>query len=212
EGKLDILYEDDYILILNKPSNMPVHPVKSHQENTLANFVAFRCGITNCDFIFRAVNRLDCNTSGIVIVAKDRHTTSLLQGADIEKHYIAVCHGVIDKSGTVNAPIRLCDNSKIVRCVSIDGKRAVTHYNPVKVMNDRTVLDIVLETGRTHQIRCHMSYLGHPLMGDDLYGGEREEISRQALHCGRVIFTHPYTEKTVDIEAPLPLDIQNLIK
>ncbi len=211
-GELNILYEDSFILILNKPPFVPVHPVKKFQENTLANFVSFRYNKTGFDFVFRAVNRLDKNTSGIVIVARDRHTASILQKTKIEKYYLAVCCGRLVDSGTVKLPIGLKDGSKIVREVRPDGKNAVTHYTPLKCFNDRTFLELSLETGRTHQIRCHISHLGYPLFGDDLYGGETSEISRQALHCSRVTFKHPYSDETISIVAPLPEDIDNLIK
>ncbi len=212
EGKLQILYEDDFLLVLDKPSDTPVHPVKKHQEDTLANFVSFKYKNLDSDFVFRAVNRLDRDTSGIVIVARDRHTASLLQNTDIQKTYLAVCHGVIKESGTVDLPIGLSDMSKIVRAVRVDGKSAVTHFEPVKNFEDRTLLRLQLETGRTHQIRCHMSHIGHPLMGDDLYKGSRDEISRQALHCAEVSFVHPYYNEIIKLCSELPSDIKKLIK
>ena len=210
-GELDVLYEDNYLLILNKPPNTPVHPVKKHQLDTLANFVSYRYQNTDNDFVFRAVNRLDSDTSGIVIIARDRHTASLLQKSNISKSYLAVCHGVVNSSGVVDLPIGLSDNSKIVREVRADGKSAVTRYEPLEVFDDRTLLKLSLETGRTHQIRCHLSYLGYPLMGDDLYGGERKEISRQALHCAEVSFIHPYTNEIIKLHAEIPDDMKQLI-
>ena len=211
EGDLEILYEDDYILVVNKPPFIPVHPVKVYQENTIANYVAFRYKDTDSDFIFRASNRLDKDTSGAVLIAKDRHTASLLKNTEVEKHYEAVCHGKISQRGTINAPIGLAEGSKIVRCVTETGKPAVTHYSPLKNLIDATVLDLILETGRTHQIRCHMAHLGHPLMGDDLYGGLRDHIDRQALHCKSLRFLHPISGKELYIVAPLFDDIKNLI-
>lgn len=212
KGMLDVIYEDDYLLVVNKPSNMPVHPVKSHQTDTLSNIIAYRSKEIGSDFVFRAVNRLDRDTSGLVIIAKDRHTASLMQNTDTEKHYLAVCHGKTDESGTINKPIRLSDNSKIVRCVADDGQNAVTHYKTIKHFGDSySLVDLVLETGRTHQIRCHMSHTGHPLLGDDLYGGSLDWISRQALHCRAVTFTHPLNGKVVELHADLPDDIINLI-
>lgn len=212
EGVLDILYEDDYLLIVNKPPYMPVHPAKTHQTDTLANIVAHRYMNINSDFMFRAVNRIDSNTSGIVIIARDRHTSSLMQGTDITKHYIAVCHGNIHEKGTIDAPIALRADSKIVRCVCDSGQKAITHYDIKDNLTEATVLDVVIETGRTHQIRCHMSYKGHPLFGDDLYGGSKDLIPRQALHCYSVDFTHPFTNEKISITAPLPDDIYSLIQ
>lgn len=211
EGDLDILYEDSYLVVVNKPSATPVHPVKKHQLDTLANFIAYRYKDSGSDFIFRAVNRLDSDTSGAVIIARDRYTASLLQSAYIEKHYIAVCHGNTDEKGTVNAPIALRPDSKLVRAVDPNGQPAVTHYTLIKNLSDASVLDVVLETGRTHQIRCHMAHIGHPLLGDDLYGGSLDKITRQALHCHKIIFTHPYTTKRIELTATIPRDIDNII-
>ncbi len=211
-GNLDILYEDSYLLILNKPPNTPVHPVKQHQNNTLANFVSYKYKDSGNDFVFRAVNRLDRDTSGIVIIARDRHTASIMQKAEIEKYYLAVCHGVISQNGTVDLPIALKDDSKIVREVRMDGKRAVTHYEVLKSFDDRTLIKLRLETGRTHQIRCHMSHLGFPLMGDDLYGGGLAEINRQALHCFEVKFKHPYTNEIIELQSEVPIDIKKLLR
>ncbi|MBE6734792.1 MAG: RluA family pseudouridine synthase [Ruminococcaceae bacterium] len=209
EGDLDVLYEDNFLLIVNKPPFMPVHPVKVHQTDTLANRIAYR--YKEKEFVFRAVNRLDSNTSGIVIISKDRHTASVMQTTDIIKHYTALCHGIILEKGTVDAPISLRKDSKIVRCVDSSGQNAVTHYNPIDHMDNATMLDIVLETGRTHQIRCHMSHIGYPLFGDDLYGGSREHINRQALHCHQINFIHPFKNENICISAPLPDDMQSLI-
>ncbi len=211
KGEVDILYEDDFVLIVNKPPFMPVHPVKIHQTDTLANMVSYRYNGGDSDFIFRAVNRLDRNTSGAVVIARDRHTASLLQSADINKHYIAVCHGNSLENGTIDEPIALKPDSKIVRTVSSEGQNAVTHYRKIENLTDASVLDVTLETGRTHQIRCHMSHIGHPLIGDDLYGGKLEHISRQALHCHSVSFVHPFSSNLISVVAPLPEDIELLI-
>ena len=212
EGSLDILYEDSYLLIVNKPADMPVHPVKSHQTDTLANIIAYNYGCKESEFVFRAVNRLDRDTSGIVIVAKDRHTASLMQKTEVTKHYLAVCHGVVPSKGTIDAPIGLCENSKIVRCVRSDGQCAITHYSGIASFSDATIVDLMLETGRTHQIRCHMSHIGNPLFGDDLYGGSIDLIKRQALHCNSVSFVHPFTGVNVDVHCKIPADICSLIQ
>lgn len=211
EGSLDILYEDEHLIIVNKPPSTPVHPVKKHQTDTLANFVAYRYQGEGEGFVFRAVNRLDSDTSGVVIIARNRHAASLMQSINVDKHYIAICHGAVNESGTINEPIALREDSKIVRCVTPSGKSAITHYNPIATYEDRTMLDVYLETGRTHQIRCHLSHIGKPLMGDDLYGGTRAEINRQALHCHTVSFLHPISGKEINVVAPLPSDMANLI-
>ncbi|MGN0453082.1 MAG: RluA family pseudouridine synthase [Ruminococcus sp.] len=212
KGELDILYEDSSLLIINKPSATPVHPVKSHQTDTLANFVAYKYMNSSADFVFRAVNRLDSDTSGAVIIARDRHTASLMQSIDVKKYYIAVCHGKIVEKGSVRLPIALSADSKIRREVNPNGKSAVTYFEPIKALNDATVVRLCLETGRTHQIRCHMSHIGHPLLGDDIYGGSLERIGRQALHCFEVSFVHPITAETVSVTAPIPQDMKALIE
>lgn len=209
KGNIDILFEDDYILILNKPHSMPVHPVKQHQSDTLANLVAYHSQKSGKEFTFRAINRLDKDTSGIVFVAKDRYTANAVKFA-LNKTYIAVCTGKITQDGTVNQPIALKKDSKMVREVTADGSPAVTHYKVLKATDSDTLVSLVLETGRTHQIRCHMEYLGHPLEGDDLYGGSLEKIQRQALHCGKLEFIHPIIKKSICVVAPIPEDMENI--
>lgn len=209
---VDVMYEDEFLIVLNKPPFMPVHPTKIHQEDTLANALAFYAQKRGEHYTFHAVNRLDRNTSGLVIVAKDRHTASVLSASYITKHYTAFVMGNIADKGTVDAPIALADNSKIVRKVSDKGKKAVTHYTPIMYCNDFTVLELILETGRTHQIRCHMSHIGHPLLGDDLYGGSLDKINRHALHCGYISFVHPINNKEISLSAHLPRDMKSLIK
>ncbi len=209
QGKLDVLYEDDYILIVNKPYSMPVHPVKQHQSDTLANLVAYYSQAKGKEFTFRAINRLDKDTSGIVFIAKDRYTANAVK-FDLNKTYIAVCSGIITENGTVDMPIALKKDSKMVREVTYDGSPAVTHYQVLATGDSVSLISLVLETGRTHQIRCHMSYLGHPLEGDDLYGGSLERIQRQALHCGKLDFVHPITKQNISVVAPVPDDMKNI--
>lgn len=208
---LDIVFEDNYILVINKPPFMPVHPTKVHQQDTLANALKYYALNKGEDYAFRAVNRLDRNTSGLVIVTKDRHTAFALSESEIIKHYIAFAEGKIDENGTVNAPIELAPDSKIVRCVTPLGKDAVTHYEPIEQKNGFTVIKLALETGRTHQIRCHMSHIGHPLVGDDLYGGSLQKLNRHALHCGYISFTHPITGEKVEISVEIPEDMKGLL-
>ena len=208
---LDIVFEDKYIIVLNKPPFMPVHPTKVHQEDTLANALAFYNENKGESFTFHAVNRLDRNTSGLVIVAKDRHTAFVMSQREIIKYYTAFVMGKISDIGTINAPIALSDNSKIVRTVTPHGKPAITHFEPMEQKENFTILKLNLETGRTHQIRCHMSYIGHPLLGDDLYGGSLEFINRHALHCGYVSFKHPITNEFLELTADLPDDMKGLL-
>lgn len=210
EGKPDIVYEDNCFLIVNKPPSMPVHPVKQHQTDTLANIVSYYCAQNNDGYVFRAVNRLDKDTSGLVVIAKDRFCSNAVKGR-INKTYYAVCHGRLDGEGTVKTPIGLRVDSKIVRRVLPDGPEAVTHYKSLFSCEEYSCLRLWLETGKTHQIRCHMAYLGHPLLGDDLYGGSLDKITRQALHCGRVSFIHPVTNNMVDVYADIPEDMKSII-
>lgn len=210
EGSLDIVFEDDHILVVNKPPFMPVHPVKQHQTDTLANIAAHYSRQKGEDYVFRALNRLDRDTSGLVLIAKERFTANKLKNA-VHKEYYAVVHGTVPDDGTVDAPIGLTEESKMVRRVVSNGSPAVTHYRVIKRGDDYSLLSLWLETGKTHQIRCHMSYLGYPLLGDELYGGSRDKINRQALHCASMAFSHPVTGKKISISAPMPQDMQMLI-
>lgn len=206
KGELDILFEDEYIIVVNKPPLMPVHPTKIHQEDTLANIISYYMNSKGENYTFRAINRLDRDTSGCVLMAKDRVCANSLPDT-VQKEYVAVCEGEIHSSGTVDRPIKVMEGRSIQRVVSDDGQRAVTHYFPILFCNGHTLTKFILETGRTHQIRCHMSSIGHPLSGDDMYGGSLEHISRQALHCYKVTFTHPITNEYIEVVADLPRDI-----
>lgn len=210
QGCLDILYEDDFLLVVNKPPFMPVHPTKVHQLDTLANIVSYLQEQKGEKYTFRALNRLDKDTSGCVVIAKDRLTYALTQPT-ITKKYLAVCEGIITEDGTVSAPIALEDGSSIRRCVSPAGQHAVTHYHILAAGAGHTLVELRLESGRTHQIRCHMSSIGHPLAGDDLYGGSRSMIGRQALHCSDLAFFHPFSDQKIELCAELPDDMQALL-
>ncbi len=211
ELPVDVVFEDEYLVVLNKPPFMPVHPTKVHQLDTLANALSYYAGSKGESYAFHAVNRLDRNTSGLVIVAKDRHTASIMSQNEITKHYTAFVMGEIVGNGTVDAPIELSQNSKIVRTVSPSGKPSVTHYESVSVKEGFSVIKLILETGRTHQIRCHMSHIGYPLLGDDLYGGSMDRINRHALHCGYISFTHPINGENITINADMPDDMKSLL-
>lgn len=209
---LDIVYEDEHYLLINKGSNMPVHPTSSiHVTDTMANGVAYymrRCGDL---FSISIVNRLDKDTSGLVLIAKNAYAAENA-AKTARKKYFAVCSGELRQLGRIDAPIARCGDSIITRCVDESGARAVTNYEPLKIANGRTLAAIRLETGRTHQIRVHFSYIGHPLEGDDLYGGSLDNIGRQALHCGELSFFHPMLEKRLEFSSPLPEDMARLIE
>ena len=211
KGSLDIVYEDSHIIIINKPASTPVHPTKIHQENTLANFLRYYSLEKGEDYTFRAVNRLDKDTSGLVLIAKDRHSAGILQKQDIYKEYIAVCTGITPEKGTIDKPIKKSENSTMLRIISDDGDKAVTHFERMDCFDNSSLVKLWLETGRTHQIRCHMSSIGHPLEGDDLYGGSLEKIERQALHCAKMKFFHPIDGKVMELCCDIPEDMKKII-
>lgn len=200
-------FENENLVIFNKSGGMPIHPSIKHQGDTLGNFFASLYP----DITFRPVNRLDRDTSGLCVVAKSAYSASLLQNC-CQKVYFAVVHGITDEYGTINAPVAREHESIILRCVREDGRNAVTHYKRIDFNEKYSLLEIHLETGRTHQIRVHFSHIGHALAGDDLYGGKRDDISRQALHCGIITFTEPVTKEIITVKSELPDDIKNLMK
>lgn len=207
ETTVPVVLETSQFLIYNKPPDMPVHPSRNHYTDTLGN--VFSSSFP--ELPFRSVNRLDKNTSGLCVVAKNAHAVHILQKS-MQKQYYAIVQGKILKSGTVNAPIAREHESIIKRCVRDDGKYAVTHYTPIYNTETYTLVKIKLETGRTHQIRVHMSYIGYPLAGDEMYGGDCTHISRHALHCTRVFL--PALENNtswITVSSELPDDMKKLI-
>lgn len=213
---LDIIYEDDYLLVINKPANIAIHPSILHFDNSLSNGVKFYFDKLGLKKKIRIVNRLDRNTSGIVVFAKNEYIQECLikqmKTKELKKEYLAIAKGILEsKSDTLNFPIARKEGSIIERTVSSDGDSAITHYDIVKEFNNLSLVHIVLETGRTHQIRVHFSYIGHPILGDTLYGSPSELINRQALHSYKLTFIHPVTKKILSLEAPLPNDIKNII-
>ena len=208
---LDILYEDEDILVLNKPADMPVHPSIGNYTNTLANAAAFYFQQKNELCPFRCINRLDRDTSGSLILAKNALSAAILsaqmRNREIRRTYLAVVCGVTPPSGTVSAPIGRVSDSVIQRQVDPEhGESAVTHYERLAVRNDHSLLEIHLETGRTHQIRVHLASIGHPLLGDVVYGAKKPVpgLAGQCLHARRLSFVHPRTGERVTVECPLP--------
>ena len=211
EMPLSVLYEDDDLLIIDKPAGIAIHPSHNHQGDTLANAVSYHLKKQNKSAVFRSVGRLDKGTSGIVICALNKFSAAKLQGKKIYKEYTAIAEGTYENSGIIDAPIYRPDPIITVRTVDSRGERAVTEWTALKNYKGRTLLKIHLVTGRTHQIRVHFSHLGTPLTGDTMYGTPSDEISHQALHCSFVKFNHPVTNKEISITSPLPPDMANLI-
>ena len=218
---LDIVYEDEDILVINKKPYMVVHPTKPYQSGTLANGVLFYFKETNQNCIVRLVSRLDMNTSGLIIIAKNQFAHMALskemEENNLEKRYLAIVHGNLkEKEGTIDAPIYRPDGEEFgtMRIVDERGQRSITHYKVIESFKDADLVECLLETGRTHQIRVHMKHLGHPIYGDTLYGfeGDEELIPRQALHAYGLDFKSPKTKETLSLRAKLPDDMESLLK
>ncbi|AGL03449.1 RluA family pseudouridine synthase [Desulfoscipio gibsoniae] len=213
---LDILFEDEHILVVNKPCNMLVHPLSHHVLNTLANGVIYHWQLQGHNSKFRAVSRLDKDTSGAILIAKSSYICHQLaeqmQNGICRRKYLAVVHGPITaNSGIIDLPIGRPYEDSLIFGVTPRGKEAITHFTVMQRFASGSLVKLRLETGRTHQIRVHMKHIGHPLMGDDLYGGSLDLIQRQALHSWRLQFNHPVTKEIMQLEAPLPDDMTSLI-
>lgn len=213
---LDIVYEDDYVLVLNKPPFMNTIPSREHPEGSLANALMGyyeKLGLASAPHI---VTRLDRNTSGLVLVAKHRHIHYLFskaqQQGSVTRIYEAFVEGRLkDTSGVIEAPIARKSDSIIEREVNETGQYARTRYKLIEQFDKFAHVELLLDTGRTHQIRVHMSYIGHPLVGDDLYGGSTDLLSRQALHCRTISFVHPMVKEILTFTSPLPEDMERII-
>ena len=210
---LDIIYEDEYLLAINKPANMPVHPSMLHYEETLSNAVKYYFDTLNLKRKIRIVNRLDKDTSGIVIFAKNEYIQECLikqmKTKELKKEYLAVVTGYLQKkSDTLCFPISRKEGSIIERTVNPNGDIAITHYNILKEQNNLSLVHVFLETGRTHQIRVHFSHINHPILGDTLYGTPSPLINRQALHSYKITLLHPISKQILTLEAPIPNDMK----
>lgn len=228
---LDIVYEDDDLMVVNKPSDMPIHPSVNNYDNTLANAVMYYFKQQNNTFVYRCINRLDRDTSGLLIIAKHMLSGAILSSMSanrqIHREYLTIVEGILPEAGTIDAPIARQQESVLMRCVDLEqGERAVTHYQRLacfptdlrKNSEDETcgrqlsLARVQLETGRTHQIRVHMKHIGHPMIGDFLYYPESQDlIPRQALHSHTLSFRHPITREQLTFSAKLPADMQRLI-
>ena len=213
---LDIVYEDEDIVIINKASGMVVHPASGNYENTLVNALIYRYNLDDTNVRSGIVHRIDKDTSGLVIVAKNDKTLELLtemfKNKEIKKTYLAIVDGVINnKSGTINAPITRDVKDRKKMMVGKDGKNSITHFYVLKTFKNNTYLSLNLETGRTHQIRVHMAYIGHPITNDKVYGKENTSFG-QYLHASKLEFIHPITKKEIKVEAELPEEFQEKLK
>lgn len=210
---LNIIFEDDWLLVVNKPAGIAIHPSVLHYSDSLCNGIRFYFDKIGLKKKIRPVNRLDLNTSGLVVFAKCEYIQECLinqmKNNQFKKEYLAVCDGIFnEKSGTINLPIARKENSIIERCISENGQTAITHYEVLKEFDNYSLVKCSLETGRTHQIRVHMSAIGHPLLGDTLYGSISDLINRQALHCYNLQFIHPVYNNDLNFFCDLPNDFK----
>lgn len=214
---LSIVYEDEDLIVVNKPAGMPIHPSLNNYTNSLANALAWYYQQQRKPFIFRCCNRLDRDTSGLTVVAKHLVSGNILstmtKKKEVRREYLAVVRGhIVPESGTISAPLARKGGTIIERVVDFDrGEPAVTHYHLIREANGHSLVSLQLETGRTHQIRIHLKHLGFPLVGDYLYNPDMEYISRQALHSFRLSFPHPITGEVMDFTVPLPEDMRNIL-
>lgn len=217
ELPLNIVYEDEDIIVLNKPAGMPIHPSLNNYYNTLANGLAWYYQSQNKPFIFRCCNRLDRDTSGLTVVAKHLVSAGILSSMtgrrEVHREYLAIASGhVTPEAGTISAPLGRKEGTIIERTVDWEnGEPAITHYHVLSVTPLYSLVALKLETGRTHQIRIHMKHLGYPLIGDYLYNPDMRHIGRQALHSHRLSFRHPITGEEMSFTAPLPEDMQKAL-
>ena len=215
---MDIIYEDEDLLVLNKPAGMQIQPSLNNYTNSIANALAYYFQSQGKPFIFRCCNRLDRDTSGLTIVSKHLVSGSILSDMtkyrEVHREYLAIARGSVTPSeGTIQAPLGRKDGTIIERTVDWEhGEDAVTHYKVVKEANGHSLVSLRLETGRTHQIRIHMKYLGYPLIGDYLYNPDMEYMTRQALHSHHMEFTHPITGEHMSFTAPLPEDMARVMQ
>ncbi len=211
---LHIVYEDEHLMVVNKDAGIPIHPSQGNFYHTLANGIAYYFKEKGENFIYRAINRLDRDTTGLLILAKNPLSACILSDMvkkrEINRNYLAIVCGKLPKQGIIDAPIRRVEGSTIERCTSQEGEEALTHYKRLyyQPATDHSLVGLKLETGRTHQIRVHLKSIGFPLPGDFLYHPDYRYIKRQALHSFRLDFVHPIKKVTLSFEAPIPEDMQ----
>ena len=206
-----VVYESEDVIVYDKPAGMATHPTRNQPEGTLANVYAALMRRRGLSDAFRPTNRLDKNTSGLVLAAKTRFAANSLAKSS-DKRYLAIVQGELRGEGRVDAPIGRDPDSIIRRCVLEGGQPSVTEYRVLRTLRGHTLVELHTLTGRTHQIRVHMAYLGHPLAGDDLYGGSRALIGRHALHCSRLWFDDPRSSQRIQVQSEMPQDMQALLE
>lgn len=215
EMPLDIVYEDEDILVLNKMANLPIHPTKGYEYTNLANGVVYYYEKQGIPFVFRSVNRIDKDTTGLVIIAKNMLSGSILgesmRNRGIRRTYLAITEGKLPEKGTIDLPIGRREGSAVERCIDENGAKAVTHYERLKYKNGHSLAKVSLETGKTHQIRLHMRAIGHPLPADVLYNPNFQVIRRHALHSWKLEFEHPITKEKMYFEQELPEDMKKIL-
>lgn len=214
--ELDIIYQDQGFLILNKPAGIAVHPSILHYNNSISNGVKFYFDKIGLHKKIRPVNRLDLNTSGLIVFAKNEYIQECLikqmNNHTFQKEYVAIVAGTFkNKSGIINLPIGRKENSIIERCISENGQNAITEYEVLQEYDNMSLVKCILKTGRTHQIRVHMSAIGHPLIGDSLYGSTSNLINRQALHSYKISFIHPVTKNKITLSSDMPIDMKKVL-
>ena len=210
---LNVIYEDDSLIVLDKPFNMPVHPSLNHYEDSLSNGLKYYYDSINLHRKIRPINRLDKDTSGIVIFAKNEYAQDRIRITN--KIYLTILEGKLEGSGTIDKPIARKADSIIERCISDNGEKAITEYSVIKnfkIGNEEfSLVKCILHTGRTHQIRVHMASINHPILGDTLYGKSSSLIGRQALHAYKLTFVHPIIKKEIEVTSSIPSDMNNII-
>lgn len=213
----EIVYEDEDLLVINKPADMPIHPSFQNHGNTLADALTWHYQQQGKEFVYRCINRLDRDTTGLLIVARHQLSASILSDMvrkrEIHREYLAIVEGIPPEKGTISAPIGRKEGSAILREVNFEtGEPARTHFTRLETRNGLSLVSLKLETGKTHQIRVHMAYIGCPLIGDYLYYPDHTRINRQALHSYRLSFLHPITGKALSFTAPLPEDMERAFR
>ena len=215
---LQIIYEDEWFLVINKPAGIAIHPSRLHYDNSLSNGIRYYFDSIGLIKKIRPVNRLDLNTSGLVVFAKCEYIqeefSKQMQNNIFKKEYLCIAEGLLEnKKGTIVLPIARKDGSIIERCINYHkGQKSITHYEVIDEFENYSLLKCRLETGRTHQIRVHLSAINHPLLGDTLYGNPSSLIGRQALHSYRIELIHPISKKKLNFQSDLPLDMRNIVQ